>query len=103
MSCDLKDEAISKSEGEEIMNNTQTLIATLEGAPDIIISLVREVPQQNLKRRPSPNKWSAHEHACHIATADTAYLLRLDLMLSDPLPRIESMEPSPDEEAGSLL
>ncbi len=40
------------------MNNTQTLIAALEGAPDIIISLVREVPPQNLKRRPSPNKWS---------------------------------------------
>ena len=53
------------------MNNTQTLIATLEGAPDIIISLVREVPPQNLKRRPSPNKWSAHEHACHISTVDT--------------------------------
>src|SRR5712691_13464061 len=50
----------------EIMNNTQTLMATLEGAPDIIIGLVREVTSQNLKRRPSPNKWSAHEHACHI-------------------------------------
>ena len=87
----------------EIMNNTQTLIGTLEGAPDIIIGLVREVPSQNLKRRPSPNKWSAHEHACHIATADTAYLLRLKLMLSDPAPYIRSMEPSPEEEAGSLL
>ena len=65
------------------MNNTQTLIAALEGAPDIIIGLVREVPSQNLKRRPSPNKWSAHEHACHISSADTAYLSRLKLMLSE--------------------
>ena len=87
----------------EIMNNTQTLIATLEGAPDIIIGLVREVPSQNLKRRPSPNKWSAHEHACHISSADTAYLSRLKLMLSDPSPYIRSMVPSPEEEAGSLL
>ncbi len=85
------------------MTNTQTLIATLESAPDIIIGLVREVPSQNLKRRPSPNKWSAHEHACHIATGDTAYLLRLKLMLSDPAPYIISMKPSPEEEAGSLL
>jgi len=60
------------------MNNTQTLIATLEGNPGIIISLVREVLPQNLKRRPSPNKWSAHEHACHISTSDTAYLSRLE-------------------------
>ena len=87
----------------EIMSNTQTLIATLESAPEIIIGLVREVPSQNLKRRPSPNKWSAHEHACHIATADTTYLLRLKLMLSDPAPYIKSIEPSPEEEAGSLL
>lgn len=84
------------------MNNTQTLIAALEGAPDIIIGLVREVPSQNLKRRPSPDKWSAHEHACHIATADTLYLSRLELMLSDPAPYIRSVEPSPEEEAGSL-
>ena len=85
------------------MNNTQTLIATLEGAPDIIISLVREVLPQNLKRRPSPNKWSAHEHACHISTVDPAFLSRLGLMLSDPAPYIRYMAPSPEEEAGSLL
>lgn len=85
------------------MNNTQTLIATLENAPDIIISLVREVPPQNLKRRPSPYKWSAHEHACHIFSADPIYLSRLDLMLSDPAPYIRSIVPSPEEEAGSLL
>jgi hypothetical protein len=85
------------------MSNTQTLIAALEGAPDIIIGLVREVPPQNLKRRPSPNKWSPHEHACHISSGDTAYLARLELMLSDPSPYIRSMVPSPEEEAGSLL
>ena len=87
----------------ETMSNTQTLIAALEGAPDIIVGVVREVPSHNLKRRPSPNKWSAHEHACHLATGDTAYLSRLELMLSDPAPYIRSMEPSPEEEAGSLL
>ena len=85
------------------MDDAQTLIATLQSAPRIIIGLVREVPPQNLKRRPSPTKWSAHEHACHISTADTAYLSRLELMLSDPEPYIKSMLPSADEEAGSLL
>ena len=83
--------------------DTQTLIATLEAAPGIIIGLVREVPPQNLKRRPAPNKWSAHEHACHISTGQATFLSRLELMLSDPLPQIKSMEPSLDEEAGSLL
>jgi uncharacterized damage-inducible protein DinB len=85
------------------MNYTQTLIATLENAPDIIVGLVRDMPPQNLKRRPSPNKWSAHEHACHISSADAAYLSRLELMLSDPATYIRSIVPSPEEEAGSLL
>ena len=82
---------------------TQTLITSLEGAPGIIIGLIREVPPQNLKRRPAPNKWSAHEHACHISIGQMTFLARLELMLSDPFPKIESMEPSPEEEAGSLL
>src|SRR5262245_54949772 len=83
--------------------NTQTLIASLEAAPGIIIGLIREVAPQNLKRRPAPNKWSAHEHACHITTGHAVFLSRLELMLSDPLPKIKSMMPSPDEQAGSLL
>ncbi len=85
------------------MADASTLITTLQSAPPIIIGLVREIPPQNLKRRPSPTKWSAHEHACHISTADAAYLSRLELMLSDPEPYIKSMLPSADEEAGSLL
>src|SRR5262245_56978528 len=83
--------------------NSQTLIASLEAAPGIIIGLVREVSPQNLKRRPAPNKWSVHEHACHISSGDAAFLARLELMLSDPHPKIKSMEPSPEEEGGSLL
>ena len=83
--------------------NTQTLIASLESAPEIIVGLIREVPPDLLKRRPSPNKWSAHEHACHLATTDEAFLARLDLMLSDPAPHIKYMAPSEEEEAGALL
>jgi len=83
--------------------DTQRLIASLEAAPGIIIGLVREVPPQNLKRRPAPNKWSAHEHACHLSTGDAIFLARLELMLSEPHPQIMSGEPSPEEQAGSLL
>jgi uncharacterized damage-inducible protein DinB len=83
--------------------DTQTLIASLEAAPGIIIGLVREVPPENLKRRPEPTKWSAHEHACHISIGQATFLSRLDLMLSESNPKIRSMENSPDVEAGSLL
>src|SRR5215471_9378826 len=85
------------------MNNIETIITTLEKAPELIIGLIREVPPQILKRRPSPNKWSAHEHACHISSADEIFLARLELMLAEPSPHIKYMAPSADEEAGSML
>lgn len=88
---------------KESMNHPQTLIAALAGAPEIIIGLVREVPPQYLKRRPRQNKWSVHEHACHISMIDAPYLARLELMLSDSSPQITPMSASPEEEAGALL
>lgn len=83
--------------------DTQTLIASLEAAPGIVIGLIREVPPENLKRRPAPDKWSAHEHACHISIGQETFLARLDLILSDPHPQIKSMQQTPEEEAGSML
>ena len=83
--------------------DTRTLIATLEASPGIIIGLVREVPPQNLKCRPAPNKWSVHEHACHISIGQDIFLSRLDLMLADPHPQIKSIKASPEEETGSML
>jgi DinB superfamily len=85
------------------MSNTTTLIAALENAPGIIVPLIREVPPQYLKRRPSPTKWSAYEHACHLSTSDAPFLARLDLMLFAPEPYIKSIVNSPEDEAGALL
>jgi hypothetical protein len=85
------------------MSNTTILISALETAPGVIIPMVREVPPQILKRRPSPAKWSAYEHACHLTQSDALFRDRLDLILSTPQPFIKSTLPSPEEEAGSML
>jgi len=85
------------------MSDTATLISALETSPGVIIPMIREVPPQILKRRPSPAKWSAHEHACHLAQSDALFHERLDLILSTKQPFIKSTMPSPDEEAGSML
>ena len=47
--------------------DTQSVIEALARAPEIIVPLVHEVPSAILKRRPAPSRWSAHEHACHLA------------------------------------
>lgn len=85
------------------MNKTEVVIAALERAPDLVIPLVREVPELILKRRPRPGKWSAHEHACHLALVHPRMSTRLDLMLTDPPPRIKPYLPHLDEEDGAML
>jgi len=85
------------------MGDTAALISGLESAPGVIIPLIREVPQEILKRRPSPAKWSAYEHAIHLSQSDILFRDRLDLILSTPDPLIETKENSPEEEAGSML
>jgi hypothetical protein len=85
------------------MSDTTTLISALTTAPGVIIPMIREVPPRILKRRPSPEKWSAYEHAVHLSQSDVSFLARLDLILSAPEPYIESIENSPEDEAGAML
>lgn len=85
------------------MNDTSTLISALAAAPGVIIPLIREVPPQILKRRPSPAKWSAYEHAIHLSQSDASFRARLDLILSTPEPVIRTIENSPEDEAGAML
>jgi hypothetical protein len=82
--------------------DTAAVIAALERAPRIIIPLVREVPETILKRRPAPKRWSAHEHACHLAHVHGLFFDRLDRMLRDPAPVIQPYLPG-DQDADDLL
>lgn len=85
------------------MSNTANLISALETAPGVIIPLIREVPPEILKRRPSPGTWSAYENAIHLSQTDVAFRARLDLILSEPKPFIEVIENSAEDEAGAML
>jgi hypothetical protein len=88
---------------KQLISYTTTLISALETAPGVIIPLIREVPAEILKRRPSPGKWSAYENAIHLSQSDVAFRARLDLILSEPEPFIKSIENSPEDEAGAML
>ncbi|MBI1955234.1 MAG: DinB family protein, partial [Acidobacteria bacterium] len=85
------------------MYDSNAVIAALENAPAVILPLVREVPRAILKRRPKPGKWSAHEHACHLSILHPLFFARLDLMLTEPHPRITPYLPDQDEEEAHLL
>lgn len=85
------------------METTTAVVDALERAPGVVVPLVREVRSSVLKRRPSPKKWSAHEHACHLAVAHRRFFERLDLMLASPAPVITPYDPGADDPDDFLL
>ena len=85
------------------MTNPESVMAALENAPGIIIPMIREIPGAVIKRRPRPGKWSAHEHACHLAEVHTLFFNRLDLMLREQSPRITAYDPGKDVDEDALL
>ena len=87
----------------EIMNSIPAIIDALRRAPEIVVPLVREVPPDILKRRPAPRRWSAHEHACHLAHVHALFFTRLELMLRDPAPVIRSYLPGDQDPDDFLL
>jgi len=85
------------------MDTTAAVIEALERAPRVVIPLVREVPAVLLKRRPAPRKWSAHEHACHLAHVHRLFFDRLDYMLASPAPVITPYDPGRSDPDDLLL
>ena len=83
--------------------HAEDVVAALARAPQIIVPLVREVPVELLKRRPAPHRWSAHEHACHLAVVHRLFFERLDVMLSSPAPVFKGYQPGRDEPDDALL
>jgi DinB superfamily len=84
------------------MHSPDAVIDALARAPDIVVPLVREVPTTILKRRPAPSRWSAHEHACHLAHVHALFFDRLDLMLREPEPFISGYQPG-EQDADDML
>jgi hypothetical protein len=75
------------------MNTITAVIDALERAPAVVVPLVREVSAATVTRRPAPGKWSAHEHACHLAHVHRLFFDRLDQILRSPAPVITPYDP----------
>src|SRR6476646_8280397 len=85
------------------MNTVPSIIDALRRAPDIVVPLVREVPPAIMRRRPTPRRWSAHEHACHLAHVHALFFDRLEYLLRDPAPVIRPYFPDEADGEGLLL
>jgi len=79
------------------------ILDQLARGPALVRQVIYEVPPELRKRRPAPGVWSAHEHAVHLPAVQPIMVRRLEHMLSDPAPRIQSYEPSRDDPDDALL
>jgi DinB family protein len=84
-------------------DTTTAVIDALRRAPSVVGPLVREVPAALLKRRPAPGKWSAHEHACHLAVVHQLFNDRLDQILASPAPVIAPYDPGTNDPDDRLM
>lgn len=84
-------------------NSIGSVVDALERAPGIVIPLIRDVPASLLKRRPAAGKWSAHEHACHLAVVHALFVARLEQMLISPTPVIAPYDPGTHDPDDALL
>ena len=85
------------------MDSIPDVIEALDRAPRIVIPLIREVPAAMLKCRPATRKWSAHEHACHLAVVHKLFFDRMDQMLNHPKPMITPYDPGAQDANDALL
>jgi hypothetical protein len=85
------------------MRTPAEVLAQLARGPDTLRAVVADVPAADLKRRPRPGKWSAHEHACHLALMELLWTARAERILAEDAPTIVSYEPDADEPPDRLL
>jgi uncharacterized damage-inducible protein DinB len=81
----------------------QPVVEALDRAPKVIVPLIREVPEAVRRRRPRPGKWSAHEHACHLAAVQPMFFERLTLMVEQDHPIIRPYLPEREHAEDALL
>lgn len=85
------------------MQALKSVLASLERAPRLLRELVDEMPPDLRKRRRQPEKWSLHEHACHLAIAQELFEERLERMLAEDCPVIRPYLPHEDDDPDRLL
>jgi len=90
------------AEGKSMLSNAK-IVDQIEVAPQMLRDLLAEMEPQLLKRRPAADRWSAHEHALHLAEVDPLFSVRLDSMLTEEDPAVVPYIPSAEDEMGALM
>ena len=77
--------------------NRPEIISILKNAPSFLEDLVSEIPEDLLKIKRRPSKWSIHENVCHLAEVHTMMIERFKMFKTEYNPIIKPYNPdTPD-------
>jgi len=72
------------------MDDIQKLILCLKNSPIFLENLIKDIPHEELKIQRRKNRWSAHEHACHVCIGDKyGFHKRFILFKDENVPTIQ--------------
>jgi uncharacterized damage-inducible protein DinB len=70
-----------------------TFLSQMQQAPAILKDLISKIPPHLHKQRRIPNKWSIHEHACHLADVHSMMIERFQRFKNEKNPAFEPFLP----------
>jgi uncharacterized damage-inducible protein DinB len=71
------------------MTDIHKIITCLEQTPLILKNLISQIPEELYEVRRIKNRWSIHEHACHVATGEKyGFLKRIEQFKKEDRPKI---------------
>lgn len=71
------------------MRYTSQLIVNLKNSPLLLKDILQFVPNDLLKQRRIPEKWSIHEHVCHLALVEQMMRERLQMFIQEERPVLQ--------------
>lgn len=80
-----------------------TLISNLHSTPMLLSAFIGQIPVTLLKSRRKPNKWSIHEHACHLAQAEVMIHERFIRFEAEDQPEFKPYLPGNTISDGDLI
>ena len=81
----------------------ETMIQTLEHAPEILKEMMAEVPAELMRAHRIPGKWCVHEHACHLAAGQPMLNERLRRFMQEEHPQFVPYNPENETPNDFLL
>jgi len=88
----LKRQALGNDEAHlgqiENIKKRRDILAKLQETPKSLVSLLRGIPDEVLRRKPAPEKWSMLEIACHLRDVERLFLERYAKMANHDRPAL---------------